>query len=47
MNLNPVAFEPPITSHIRSQHIANINCEQDRYHFVKNEGVKLHFIKIK
>ena len=29
MNLNPIAFDPPITSHIRSQHIANINFEQD------------------
>ena len=44
MNLNPIAFEPPITSHIRSQDIANINCEQERHHFIKNESGTLHFI---
>ena len=43
MNLNPVAFEPPITSHIRSQHIANINCEQDRYHFIKKWKCEITF----
>ena len=47
MNLNPIAFEPPMTSHIRSQHIANINSEHDRHHFIINESVKLHFIIIK
>ena len=47
MNLNPIAFEPPMTFHIRSQHIANINSEYDRHHFIINESVKLHFIIIK